>query len=288
MIAEALRHCAGIGPVRLARLHEAGVRSWWDVLDSPQRIPAGLRSGLVAESQHCAEALKTGDVRYFVDRFIGSDKWRILEHFSEQTSFFDIETMGLEVNAPITVIVCWHQGKLWSFVEHENLDGFLELLDEVTLLASFNGGSFDVPRVCDTFHIPKLPCPHLDLRWACYHQGLRGGLKDIAAGLGIVRPADLQDVDGEQAIRLWSGWRETKNQAARDGLIRYCAADVLLLLLIADRLTGHSDRSADWAWAQLPSGPTILADNNPSMRPTPVFGANGLQQLRARGIRSAG
>ena len=288
MIAEALRHCAGIGPIRLARLHEIGVRSWWDVLDRPQRIPAGLRSGLVAESRRCADALEAGDVSYFVDRFTGSDKWRILAHFFERTSFFDIETMGLEQHAPITVIVCWHRSRLWSFVEHENLDAFLELLEDVTLLASFNGGSFDVPRVCDAFHIPQLPCPHLDLRWACYHQGMRGGLKEIAASLGFARPSDLLDVDGEEAIRLWTGWRQHQDRAARDGLIRYCAADVLLLLLIAARLTGQRGCSPDWAWGQLPSGPAELVDRQPAIRPTVSLDAGGLQQLRARGMRRVG
>lgn len=288
MIAEALQHCAGIGPVRLARLHDVGVRSWWDVLDDPQRIPAGLRSGLVAESRRCIEALTVDDVRYFVNRFEGLDKWRILSHFSEQTSFFDIETMGLEYDAPITVIVCWHKGQLWSFVEHENLDDFLDLLDDVTLLASFNGGSFDVPRVCDAFHIPELPCPHLDLRWACYHQGIRGGLKDIAVSLGIVRPPDLQGVDGQHAIRLWSGWRESKNQAARAGLIRYCAADVLMLLVIADRLIGQNGCTPDWAWAQLPSALAMPPDSQPIVQPMHASSASGPKQLRARRMRRVG
>ena len=170
-------------------------------LGDPQRIPAGWRSDLVAESRRCALALDTGDVRYFVDRFAPQDRWRILAHFFEQTSFFDIETMGLHYDAPITVIVCWHRGQFWNFVEHENLDGFLDLLDDVTLLASFNGGSFDVPRVLDAFHVPELPCAHLDLRWACYHQGRTGGLKEIANAMGITRPPDLRDVDGEYAVQ---------------------------------------------------------------------------------------
>ena len=40
-------------------------------------------------------------------------------------------TSGLEMDSLITVIACWHQGRLHTFVEHENLDDFLDLLDDI-------------------------------------------------------------------------------------------------------------------------------------------------------------
>jgi uncharacterized protein YprB with RNaseH-like and TPR domain len=235
-----MQHCSGIGPVRLERLHSAGVHSWSDVVEHAERIPGQNRQELTDECRRCLEALQTSDIRYFVDRFMPQDRWRILAHFFGDLSYFDIETAGLENDAPITVIVCWHDGRLHRFVEHENLDEFLELLDEVTLIGSFNGSSFDVPRVLDTFHIPALPCPHIDLRWICYHRGLRGSLKNISTRIGITRPGDLQDVDGAVAVQLWHAWDSRQERHALDQLIRYCSADVLLLVMLAHYLVGDT------------------------------------------------
>lgn len=291
MITEALLHCSGIGPVRLAQLHEAGVRSWNDVVSCGEQLPVARSNSLIEESRRCLEALREKDIRYFVDRFSPFDKWRIVSEFLDETSFFDIETMGLEHNSPITVIACWHRGEMKTFVEHENLDDFLHLLDDVTLLASFNGSSFDVPRVLDTFHIPELPCPHLDLRWPCYHKGFKGSLKSITARLGFTRPVDLQDADGELAIHLWNRWTLDRDQRARELLIRYCASDVILLAMLAHRLADR-DISAHTAWWQhlpavAPTGPLRSVIHKPIPSLHSPFGEGSPAKLRARRNRTA-
>lgn len=292
MITQALQHCNGIGPVRLAKLHEAGVRCWSDVLNHAERIPATWRDQLTEESGRCLAALDAGDIHYFVDQFAPRDKWRILSHFLDETTFFDIETLGLEYDAPITVIVCWHQGQFQTFVEHENLDDFLELLDQVKLLSSFNGNSFDVPRVLDAFHIPELPCAHLDLRWPCYHHGYPGGLKEITSRMGIKRPDDLQDADGELAVRLWQAWKTHNDHAAREHLIRYCASDVLLLVMLAHRLAGRDDSTLEELWSTLPAVSTqpTLSEEATARRPVAgaTFGTASPTQLRARRPRLVG
>lgn len=292
MITEALQHCSGIGPVRLAQLHAAGLRTWADILDSPAAGEYRWHTHLVEEVRQCAAALAADDVAYFVKRLAPPDKWRILAHYYEETTFFDIETTGLEFDAMITVIACWHRGQVRTFLEHENLDEFLELLDEVKLLASFNGSSFDVPRVLDAFHLPELPCPHLDLRWIGYHQGYTSGLKEMAAAMGIERPADLRFVNGQDAICLWELWRRG-NVKARSQLIRYCAADVLMLAAVAERLAGRTAMpNLDSLWQCLPevtdqapsaatATPTATTDRLP-VRPTGAF----LSKLR--GMRSPG
>ena len=291
MITEALLHCTGIGPRRLARLHEAGVRSWSDVVDRVDQIPIGRSISLVEECRRCLDALELKDVRYFVERFSPLDKWRIVAEFLDETSFFDIETTGLEYNSPITVIACWHRGELRTFVEHENLDDFLHLLDDVRLLASFNGSSFDVPRVLDTFHIPALPCPHLDLRWPCYHKGFKGGLKSITSRLGFARPVDLQDADGELAVHLWNRWTLDRDHDARELLLRYCASDVVLLAMLAHRLAERDIASQAAWWRHLPS-PTRTQSPREAIRETPLvihnaFGEGSPAKLRARRLRTA-
>jgi uncharacterized protein YprB with RNaseH-like and TPR domain len=284
LITEALTHFPGLGPVRLARLHAQGIRSWMDVLQATDQLPRALRNKASDESQQCLDALVKRDIQFFVDRFAPCDKWRIVDHFLDDISFFDIETMGLEYDAPITVIVCWHQGRLHTFVEHENLDEFLVLLDEVSLLASFNGNAFDVPRVAQTFHIPKLPCPHVDFRWICYHRGFRGSLKEITQRMAIDRPPDLRHADGALAVDLWNRWIQYQDGTARERLLRYCAADVLMLYALGHRLTG---RDCQEPWAHLPSASTRVARPGPyelvwNAKGAPMVG--GVNGQRTKGV----
>lgn len=276
MITQALQHCEGIGPVRLSQLHAVGIRSWSDALDTPGRIPTAWRPSVVSECCRCIAALQSRDLHYFVERLVPQDKWRILDHCFDDASYFDIETTGLEYDAQVTVIICWHRGALQTFVEGENLDDFLDLLDDVTLLVSFNGSSFDVPRILDAFHIPDLPCPHLDLRWVSYHQDLTGSLKEITQQLDLPRPSDLRDADGALAVEWWELWTRSQNQAARQQLIRYCAADVLMLVALAHQLTDRETPAANDLWSALPPAPA----NEP---PAPHFQSS--RRARARLLR---
>ncbi|MCA9263847.1 MAG: ribonuclease H-like domain-containing protein [Planctomycetales bacterium] len=295
MITEALLHCPGIGPARFDKLRSLGLRTWYDILERPDRVPAAWQEALVGECQRCVDALDTSNIDYFVKYLAPSDRWRILDRYLEQTSFFDIETAGLEYDDPITVVACWHRGRLHTFVENQNLDDLLDLLDDVTLLASFNGGSFDVPRVLTAFHIPELPCPHLDLRWLCYHHGFRGGLKEIKSRLGIARPPDLADADGALAVRLWARWEHFDERGARDLLIRYCASDVLLLLTLSDCILKRSQPTVEDLWSYLPSAeregatasPTT-APRGPGVAPEGAFGAASPSRMRALRSRLVG
>jgi len=300
LITEALRHCSGIGPARLAILHAAGIRTWPDVCAHHERIPAPWRSELIAECGRCQAALEADNLGYFLEHFAPRDRWRILHHYYEQATYFDIETEGLHHDARITTIVCWHRGSLHTYLEHENLDDFLKLLEDVSLLVSFNGSTFDVPRVLDSFHIPALGCGHLDLRWSCYHQGYTGGLKEIAAQMDIRRPADLQAADGQLAVAWWNAWRSQQDHGARALLIRYCAADVLLLVALAERLTGRGGEPVERLWRQLPAAPApdlaldsaTPTDSGPEETTRHVlgamFGSSSPSQLRGRRPRPAG
>lgn len=236
MITSAWMHMKGLGPVRIEMLKQMGILTWQDVLDRPSKLPESLRFDLITECHRCLEALQQNDIRFFASRFDPGDRFRLLHQFGHAASYFDIETTGLEYDDSITVITCWHNRKVHAFVEGENLDDFLDLLDEVELLVSFNGSTFDVPRILDTFHIPELPCAHVDLRWSCHHRGLKGGLKQITSSLGLTRPADLQNADGQLAVDLWQLWMNHGDEDAKQSLIRYCASDVLLLEPLAQHL----------------------------------------------------
>ena len=231
-----------IGAGRARALQREGCLCWRDLLDASRPL-AGLDPTLWDTARAAAEAaqraLEADNATYFTTRLPPREQWRVLVQWLDRASFFDIETSGLEADSIVTLICCYHRGQSLCFLADENLDDFLELLDEVQLLVSFNGSSFDVPRVLDRFHIPQLPCAHVDLRWLCHHAGWRGGLKAIECALGMRRPPDLEGLGGAEAVWLWQTWRDHQDVKARRTLKRYCTADTVTLYMLAAHLCRH-------------------------------------------------
>ncbi len=268
MVRGAFLHLPGIGPVRAARLRALGVKDWGELGRQP---PAGLRFGpaswaaLLDHVARCDQACAAGDIGFLARALRGPDLWRLLAAYGERAAFVDIETDGLHHGARITVIACLWQGRLHTFVRDENLDDFLDLLQQVELVATFNGASFDVPMIRYGFHIPELPCAHLDLRWVCYHAGWRGGLKTVEGQLGLRRPADLVGVDGAQAVALWTCWEQQRSRPHRDLLVRYCAADTVALRGVAGALLKQHDCPSAW-----PEGDAVWGDLDAALPPPAV------------------
>jgi len=278
LIRGALRHLPGIGTETLKFLEQAGLRDWKHLLDEPQRIPVSARNRerIVGDILRAEQALAEEDIAYFVQTLSRRDHWRILSHYFDRASYFDIEISGPTMPV-VTAIACYHRGVARTFLRGENLDEFLELLEDVDLLVSFNGDSFDVPMILNAYRIPTLPCPHLDLRWVCYHGQLKGGLKLIERHLGIIRPPDLQGVDGEEAIWLWSAWKSRGDIRARAKLERYCAADAVSLKAVAAKVLGHmgariEDTDND-PWLALDKLAGAPARKEPAPSPAPEIGA---------------
>ncbi len=234
-----LGHLPNVGPQREARLRGEGCACWADLL-SAQRPLAGLSAsdwdGVRAAAERSLRALEADDAAYFAAKLPAAAQWRVLAHWFDRASFFDIETSGLEASSMVTLVCCFHEGRPLRFLAHENLDDFLDLLEQVKLLVSFNGASFDVPRVLGRFHIPELPCAHVDLRWLCHHVGWRGGLKKIEKSIGLHRPPDLEGLGGAEAVWLWQAWSQSGDERARRTLERYCAADTVSLKRLAGQL----------------------------------------------------
>jgi uncharacterized protein YprB with RNaseH-like and TPR domain len=284
MVRGAFLHLPGIGAIRAARLRALGVRDWSEFGPQP---PAGLRLGpaswsaLLDEVARCDQALAGGDLGFLAGALRGPDLWRLLAVYSERAAFVDIETDGLHHGARITVIACLWQGRLHTFVQDENLDEFLDLLQHVELLVTFNGASFDIPMIRNGFHIPELPCAHVDLRWVCYHAGWRGGLKAVEGQLGLQRPGDLLGVDGAAAVDLWTCWEQQRSRPHRDLLVRYCAADTVALRGVAGALLKHYGCPCAW-----PAGDAVWHDLNEAL-PAPAAAPLRWASTVAAGARAA-
>ncbi|MCX8000119.1 MAG: ribonuclease H-like domain-containing protein, partial [Leptospiraceae bacterium] len=113
------------------------------------------------------------------------------------------------------------------------------------LCVSFNGSSFDIPILLKYFHLPEFPVPHVDLRWVLYHKGIRGGLKEIEAQLGIQRDSEVQGLNGMDAVFLWYRYNELGEKDAKDLLVKYCMADVISLKEIVDLVLRKTRNETD-------------------------------------------
>lgn len=226
----AFLHLPGFGPKKTETLRATGIRTWHDLIASHSHDLPGLSDNVpawITAARACEDAFARRDLRFLVESLHRSDHWRVLADFLDEAAFLDIETSGDQLMPEITTIICKHRGRLHIYTSGRNLDGFLDLLDHARLFVTFNGASFDIPQLERHFHIPLRDTAHIDLRWVCYHMGLKGGLKEIERAIGLIRPPDLIGMDGAEADWLWRRWKETGNGKLVDRLVRYCAADVI-------------------------------------------------------------
>ncbi|MFA6930223.1 MAG: ribonuclease H-like domain-containing protein [Lentisphaeria bacterium] len=270
---QAFRHFPGIGEKRLLQLQQAGIGSWNDL---PAQCPSGLSclakkwTRLYDFAQENILAAEQRNWNYFAENLASIDRWRLLAAAWDQAVYLDIETTGIDYQAEVTVISCWDGQELRLFVKDENLDDFLDYAETVTLFATFNGSLFDIPVLQRYFHVPELSAAaHLDLRWVCRQTGLEHGLKSIERQLGIRRPPDLQDSNGEEAIWLWQRWQQHGNAPARNKLLRYCAADTIALQAVAAQVLNHYQIAAPGRslpgnlWAKLDQQVPLLPEDAP-------------------------
>jgi len=137
-------------------------------------------------------------VDWFLNRLDREDKIRVLPTFADKTVCIDIETTGLGPDARITTIALYARGATHVFVAGRDLPEFLEKMEGVAFLLTYNGTSFDLPLLRKRFGI-DLAIPHLDLRYVLAGLGLRGGQKEIEKTLGF-RRGECEDLSGEDAV----------------------------------------------------------------------------------------
>ncbi len=238
MIDKTFVHCPGIGPKTEERIKKTGIKSWGECLSKQTDLPfsGNKKAAFLQQIDRSITALNNNDIDYLVSAFPIKEHWRILGEYFSKATFFDIETTGLSsYDSLITVIACYRDGELHTFLFQENLDDFLNFVEESSFLVAFNGNSFDVPFIENSFNIPDIGCPYIDLRWICYHAGYDGGLKSIEKEMFISRPSQVKSIDGFEAVSLFFDWQNGDDEA-RKKLIAYCQADVLSTFLVAHRL----------------------------------------------------
>lgn len=173
------------------------------------------------------------------------EHWRLFPELSAEARYIDIETTGLAPTDPITLVGVSDGHGTMVLVRGQSLcaRALAALLHDARLLVTFNGTTFDLPRLRTAF--PGLPwdLPHFDLAFEGRQVGLGGGLKAIEAALGRRRPRGLTGVSGPEAARLWRSHEAGDPHALRK-LVRYCRADVEALVELAPRIHDRLAKAA--------------------------------------------
>lgn len=60
----------------------------------------------------------------FFRKITSTERWTILAEYFDQASYFDIETNGEPYGDNITLIVCYHKGRLYKFLNGKTLNRF--------------------------------------------------------------------------------------------------------------------------------------------------------------------
>ena len=209
MLASSFVLLKGIGQHSERRLWQEGILDWASFIRSPSLpgIASTRKEWYDRELVTAQSRLEEGDAHFFGACLKSREHWRLFETFRPRTLYLDIETTGMSAReGHVTVVGLYRNGHMTSLVRGETLT-------EDRLHAEL--------EQTDLFAARRL--------------GLQGGLKRIEQDMHITRETDVIGLDGWEAVRLWHQWC-AGNEAARDLLLRYNAADTQNLEPLAARL----------------------------------------------------
>lgn len=238
MLEHTFVHLEGVGAGTERALWRRGVTTWGEFLSERRihRMSDERKSRMDLMLLEAADRLKDNDSRYFRARLSGRHMWRLLQDFRRHTVFLDIETTGISVRAPVTVVGVHDGSRTHSLVRGRGLTGqnLEAVLSSAALVVTYNGKAFDMPVLRAQFpgHVPDVP--HIDLRHLLARLGHRGGLKAIEREMGIIRDHRVEMMTGADAVYLWRLWEKGGKGNALDLLLEYNRADCENLRTLAD------------------------------------------------------
>jgi hypothetical protein len=228
MLEHTFIHITGIGPKTEQAIWGRGILTWEQFLNRRATVLSPGRDGAICR-ELAASLENRDDLRFFLDRLPFSDHWRTYETFKDRAVFLDIETnggyQGLE---EITLIGLFDGSRVRTFISGRDLNDFEEAIQAYDLVITYNGTGFDLPCLKRYFRHLTLPPGHIDLRFLLKKIGLRGGLKAIEKKVGLIREAEVDGLDGFDAVRLWKAY-EWGDESALRRLILYNTADIVNL-----------------------------------------------------------
>jgi uncharacterized protein YprB with RNaseH-like and TPR domain len=229
MLTNSFIHIKGIGAITEQRLWESGISDWNSIDgDLPIPISPNRKYFLLNGIEESRRYLDNCNPAYFSNRLPSNQCWRIFPEFRDSIAYLDIETTGLDRDFnDITTITLYDGQAIKTYVQGQNLNDFVDDIQEHKVIVTYNGKCFDVPFIESYFKL-RLNHAHIDLRYILQSLGFRGGLKGCERQLGIDR-GDLKDIDGFFAVLLWDEYQKTGDQKALDTLLAYNVQDTVTL-----------------------------------------------------------
>lgn len=236
MLENSFVHLPGIGPETEERLWSSGLLTWDDLESNIKEIFSERKASKILDAlEGSRQAHQSNEYHYFQERLKSPEMWRLVpsvlkQNLSRKIAYLDIETTGLGFppQSHSTSIAVLFDGQLHLEYELDKKYKLLrEIENEALLLVTFNGGPFDLPFLRREFGL-SFAQAHLDLRFWFARLNHRGGLKRIQSSFPQIPQRDFMDIDGFDAVRLWS-MHLNGIPNALDTLLTYNAEDTVVL-----------------------------------------------------------
>jgi uncharacterized protein YprB with RNaseH-like and TPR domain len=229
MLQNSFIHIQSIGTVTEQKLWDSGINNWNLFTDDISTPLSGRRKYLLQKGiDESRQHLYQNNPVYFSKCLPANQCWRFFPEFRDSTVYLDIETTGLDrYYQSITTIALYDGNEIKTYGNGQNLDDFIDDIQNYKVIVSYNGKCFDIPFIESFFNI-KLNHAQIDLRYILYSLGFRGGLKGVERQLGNDR-GNLRDIDGFFAVLLWDEYQKTGNQKALETLLAYNIQDTITL-----------------------------------------------------------
>lgn len=228
MLQSTFIHIPGISRATEEQLWNCDVKTWDDFIHNSETIPlAGRKKEKVQEAVILSkENYFLQNHSFFSQNLNLSEHWRAYPDFKKKCCFLDIETTGLcKRRDKITTIGLYDGLRSRVFIRGKDMDEFLKVIKEYSLVVTFNGRCFDVPFIKSVYPQLEFNHLHIDLRFVLKALGYKGGLKNIEKELGFKRDSSIDEVDGFEAVRLWKRYELKGDKRALDKLVAYNRAD---------------------------------------------------------------
>jgi hypothetical protein len=229
---------SGIGEKLERRLWREGILTWDAFLgrEEIEFLSSEKKSWYDSSITAASEELRRRNARFFAKTLKRREHWRLFETFQGEAVCLDIETNGYQPGSGgyVTVVGLYDGFSFRSLVAGEDLtvENLNRELAGYKCLITYYGASFDIPFLLRSFPGAVFDIPHFDLCYAAKRVGFSGGLKKLEALLGIERDAQVQGLDGYDAVKLWELAKQGSDEARRL-LLLYNREDTVNLFRIA-------------------------------------------------------
>lgn len=214
----------------LERIGKKGEENIWeqDIRDWNNFLKAEKVKGISKQNKYyyyrkireAQQALLEENSAYFINKLPKIEMWRLYDYFKEECCFLDIEIDG---SGGVILVGISDYYNTNFFVKGVNLSkrSIEKELSKFKLLVTFNGSSFDLPKLKKQFGI-GITIPHIDLKPLCVNMGLVGGLKEVEKKLDLRRPSHLYG----NPIDLWQAFHASGDREYLDLLFEYNREDI--------------------------------------------------------------